>query len=50
MAMWATILDRSEEGMTLAIEMLACSYAPCISCSAHLMNVKFVGKFADKIG
>ena len=35
------ILDRSEEEMTLAVEMLVRSYDPCISCSAHLMNVKF---------
>jgi sulfhydrogenase subunit alpha len=35
------IMDRSKEEITLAIEMLARSYDMCISCSVHLMNVKF---------
>jgi len=38
------ILDKSEEEMTLAIEMLVRSYDPCISCSTHLLNVRFVNK------
>lgn len=38
------ILDRSEEEMTLAVEMLVRSYDPCISCSTHLLNVKFVNR------
>lgn len=36
------ILDKSEEEITLAVEMLVRSYDPCISCSTHLMNVKFM--------
>jgi coenzyme F420-reducing hydrogenase alpha subunit len=35
------ILDRSREDITLALEMLVRAYDPCISCSAHLLNVKF---------
>jgi len=38
------ILDKSEEEMTLAVEMLVRSYDPCISCSTHLLNVRFVNK------
>lgn len=36
------ILDKSEEEITLALEMLVRSYDPCISCSAHFLDVKFV--------
>ncbi len=35
------ILDRSEEEIKLAVEMLVRSYDPCISCSAHLLNINF---------
>jgi len=38
------ILNRSDEEITLAIEMLVRSYDPCISCSAHLLKIKFVNK------
>jgi coenzyme F420-reducing hydrogenase alpha subunit len=38
------ILDRSEEEITLAAEMLVRSYDPCISCSVHLLNIRFVNK------
>ena len=38
------ILDRSDEEITLAAEMLVRSYDPCISCSAHLLKIKFVDK------
>jgi coenzyme F420-reducing hydrogenase alpha subunit len=38
------VLDKSEEEMTLAVEMLVRSYDPCISCSAHILNVKFVNR------
>jgi len=38
------ILDKSEEEITLAVEMLVRSYDPCISCSAHLLKIKFVDK------
>ncbi len=37
-----TILDRSQEDITLAMEMLVRAYDPCISCSAHMLDVKFV--------
>jgi hypothetical protein len=32
----------SQEKITLALEMLARSYDPCISCATHLLDVKFV--------
>ncbi len=35
------ILDRSQEEITLALEMLVRAYDPCISCSAHFLNVRF---------
>lgn len=38
------ILDRSEEDITLALEELVRAYDPCISCSAHFLSVKFVGR------
>jgi sulfhydrogenase subunit alpha len=41
-ALVPTIMDRSQEDITLALEMLVRAYDPCISCSAHLLNVKFV--------
>ena len=36
------ILDRTEEEITLALEMLVRAYDPCISCSAHFLDVRFV--------
>ena len=36
------ILDKKEEEITLALEMLVRAYDPCISCSAHFLDVKFV--------
>ena len=39
-----TMLDRSQEEITLAVEMLVRSYDPCISCSTHCMNVTFVDR------
>lgn len=36
------ILDKSEEEMTLAAEMLVRAYDPCISCSTHLLDIRFV--------
>ncbi len=36
------ILDRTQEQITLALEMLVRAYDPCISCSAHMLDVKFV--------
>ncbi len=41
-ALAPTILDKSKEEITLALEMLVRAYDPCISCSAHLLNVEFV--------
>jgi coenzyme F420-reducing hydrogenase alpha subunit len=38
------ILDRSQEEITLAVEMLVRSYDPCISCSTHCMHVRFAGR------
>jgi len=36
------ILDQGQEKVTLALEMLVRAYDPCISCSVHFLNVKFV--------
>ena len=38
------ILDKTDEEITLALEMLVRAYDPCISCSAHFLNVKFVNR------
>jgi len=38
------ILDKSDEEITLAMEMLVRAYDPCISCSAHFLNVKFINR------
>ena len=38
------ILDKSDEEITLALEMLVRAYDPCISCSAHFLDVKFVNR------
>jgi sulfhydrogenase subunit alpha len=38
------ILDKTEEEITLMMEMLVRAYDPCISCSAHYLNVKFVNR------
>ena len=35
------ILDRTDEEITLSSEMLVRSYDPCISCSAHLIDIRF---------
>ncbi|HSB79134.1 MAG TPA: Ni/Fe hydrogenase subunit alpha [Candidatus Methylomirabilis sp.] len=36
------ILDQGEEKVRLALEMLVRAYDPCISCSTHLLDVRFV--------
>jgi coenzyme F420-reducing hydrogenase alpha subunit len=36
------ILDKKEEQIKLHLEMLVRSYDPCISCSAHFLDIKFV--------
>jgi sulfhydrogenase subunit alpha len=41
-ALVPTILDRSQEEITLMLEMLVRAYDPCISCSTHLVQVDFV--------
>jgi len=41
-ALVPSILDRPQEDITLALEMLVRAYDPCISCSTHLLDVKFV--------
>ncbi|MBE0426396.1 MAG: Ni/Fe hydrogenase subunit alpha [Nitrospirae bacterium] len=38
------VLNRNEEEITLALEMLVRSYDPCISCSAHLLDIRFINK------
>lgn len=38
------ILDKSEEEITLLMEMLVRAYDPCISCSTHMLDVEFVNK------
>lgn len=41
-ALVPTILKKSQAEMTLHLEMLVRAYDPCISCSAHLLDVEFV--------
>jgi coenzyme F420-reducing hydrogenase alpha subunit len=36
------ILDRTQDQIEMALSMLVRAYDPCISCSAHLLDVKFV--------
>jgi sulfhydrogenase subunit alpha len=36
------ILDEPEDAIRLKLEMLVRSYDPCISCSTHMLDVKFV--------
>ncbi len=36
------ILDRSQDEIRLLLEMLVRAYDPCISCSTHFLDVKFV--------
>jgi sulfhydrogenase subunit alpha len=33
---------KTQEEITLALEMLARSYDPCISCATHLLDIKFI--------
>lgn len=40
-ALVPTILERSEDEIRLALEMLVRAYDPCISCSTHLLQVRF---------
>jgi coenzyme F420-reducing hydrogenase alpha subunit len=36
------ILDQGEQKVTMMLEMLVRAYDPCISCSVHFLDVKFV--------
>ena len=38
------ILGKTDEEITLMLEMLVRAYDPCISCSAHFLDVKFVNR------
>jgi sulfhydrogenase subunit alpha len=38
------IIEKTEDEIRLACEMLIRAYDPCISCSTHLLNVKFINK------
>ena len=40
-ALVPAILDKGEDEITLALEMLVRSYDPCISCSTHYLDVQF---------
>jgi sulfhydrogenase subunit alpha len=37
-----SIIDKTQEEITLMLEMLVRAYDPCISCSTHFLQVKFV--------
>ncbi len=41
-ALVPTLIGKSQEEITLAMEMLVRAYDPCISCSTHLLEVEFV--------
>ena len=41
-ALLPTILDKSEEEITLLLEMMVRAYDPCISCSTHVLDVEFI--------
>lgn len=36
------VLDKKQDEITLLMEMLVRAYDPCISCSAHFLNVKYI--------
>ena len=36
------IIDEGEDAVRQKLEMLVRSYDPCISCSAHMLDVQFV--------
>jgi coenzyme F420-reducing hydrogenase alpha subunit len=37
-----TILDQPQDKVAQALELLVRAYDPCISCAAHMLDVKFV--------
>ncbi|MBN1683976.1 MAG: Ni/Fe hydrogenase subunit alpha [Gammaproteobacteria bacterium] len=41
-ALLPTITHKSQEEITLLLEMMVRAYDPCISCSAHILDVEFV--------
>jgi sulfhydrogenase subunit alpha len=41
-ALVPTILDQTQKQVTQALEMLVRAYDPCISCSAHMLDIQFV--------
>ncbi len=41
-ALLPQILDRPQEEIRLTLEMLVRAYDPCVSCSTHLLKVKFI--------
>jgi coenzyme F420-reducing hydrogenase alpha subunit len=41
-ALLPQIMDRPRDEIRLMLEMLVRAYDPCISCSTHYLNVKFV--------
>lgn len=43
-ALVPAIIDKSEDEIKLACEMMIRAYDPCISCSTHFLNVKLVNK------
>lgn len=43
-ALVPAIIDKSEDEIKLACEMLVRAYDPCISCSTHFLNVKLINK------
>ena len=43
-AMIPGIIDKPEDEIKLACEMLIRAYDPCISCSTHFLNLKFINK------
>jgi coenzyme F420-reducing hydrogenase alpha subunit len=40
------IIAKSDDEITLGLEMLVRAYDPCISCSTHMLNVQFIGSRA----
>lgn len=38
------ILNKTEKEITLGLEMLVRAYDPCISCSTHFLDIKFVNR------
>lgn len=41
------IITKSDEEITLGLEMLVRAYDPCISCSTHMLKVDFINRIPD---